>query len=491
MVVGPEGGTPLPLETSHDDPDGYQNLTRIDQGGFATVYRALDTRFNRTVALKILHSDSLDERQLRRFNAECLAIGRVCSHPNIVTVYDAGITRGGRPWLAMEYCSGGTLAQKVHRQGPLPVGEVISIGARLCEALSAAHEAGILHRDVKPHNVLLTSYGEPALADFGIASVVVEGETSSIATETAAYTVVHAAPEILEGAAGTTAADIYSLASTLYTLLAGQAPFAREARVGLAPLVARILLNDLPVIAAPDVPPDLERLLRRSMAARPQDRPASASELGASLTSMGERLARSAAVPPSAQEIHQRARPTTRRGDHGESVPRHRAAAPARTPARPPIGAGRLLASLGAISGVLLAVFTASGLTHQGSEPSRTHPSPPAVSAVRAADRYAPAGLAVGATNNPGELIVTWRMPVSPDVVATVIYQGTGVTREATETARARAVVSYDGGPLDVPRATLHGLPTGQRVCLSAVHMISVNDKISNAEGRPVCAVPR
>lgn len=112
VAVGKDGpATPRPQDGAHledgDAPDGYENLTRIDQGGFAVVYRGLDTRFDRTVALKILRSDSLDERQLRRFRAECLATGRVSSHPNIVTVYDAGTTGGHRPWLAMEYCSGG------------------------------------------------------------------------------------------------------------------------------------------------------------------------------------------------------------------------------------------------------------------------------------------------------------------------------------------------------------------------------------------------
>ncbi|HYO19298.1 MAG TPA: protein kinase, partial [Dermatophilaceae bacterium] len=135
----PEGGSRV---EDGDAPDGYENLTRIDQGGFAVVYRGRDTRFDRTVALKILRADSLGERQLRRFRAECLAIGRVSSHPNIVTVYDAGTTRGHRPWLAMEYCSGGSLAHKLARVGPLPVAEVVSIGTRLCGALSAAHGGG-------------------------------------------------------------------------------------------------------------------------------------------------------------------------------------------------------------------------------------------------------------------------------------------------------------------------------------------------------------
>jgi tRNA A-37 threonylcarbamoyl transferase component Bud32 len=449
LSVVDNGAQARPPTGADDAPDGYEDLVRIDQGGFATVYRARDKRFDRTVALKVLRSDSLNDRQLRRFRAECLATGRVSSHPNIVTVYDAGTTRSHRPWLAMEYCSGGSLAQKVARQGPLPVAEVISIGARLCSALDAAHQAGILHRDVKPHNVLLTSYGEPALADFGIASVVIEDDT---VTETAAYTVVHAAPEILEGRAGTSAADIYSLASTLYTLLAGAAPFAKEARTGLAPLVTRILRNDLPAIARPGVPPELERLLRRAMAAEPQDRPASAAELGVALSKLGRRLAAG-----TFEKAH---------------VP---------SPAAPPVNTSRLLFILGGTLGVLLAAFTAWGLNHPVAEADRL---PTAVAAAAPADnRYTPKDLVVTPGPDRSELVVSWTMPIRPDVVATVIYEGKG--------SKARAIVNYDTSPGAAPRATLRGLASGQQVCLSAAHLVSVGDVVTNALSRLVCAVPR
>jgi serine/threonine protein kinase len=454
-----------------DAPAGYENLVPIDQGGFAVVYRALDTRFGRTVALKILHSGSLSEHQRRRFNAECLAIGRVSTHPNIVTVYDAGTTRGHRPWLAMEYCSGGSLARELARTGPLTVADVISIGVRLCSALSAAHEAGILHRDVKPHNVLLTSYGEPALADFGIAGLVDEDGTESAATKTTAYTVVHAAPELLQGRAGTAAADIYSLGSTLYTLVAGQAPFAEAASTGLAPLVTRILRNDIPVIGRPGVPQELELLLRTCMAAQPQDRPQSASELGASLANLGQRLAD--------QENAARQLPAARSGASSR------------------FSASQVLVLLGAAMGVMLAAFTAWGFSIPGSTPFSSPPNTTAqtqadtaaesgsqASPARASDVYAPKGLVVARGHEKGQLIVTWRMPTRPEVVATVVYEGSGTTK-------ARAIVSYNSSRKGIPEATLRGLPASRRVCVSAAHLVTVGDKVTSAVSLPVCAVPR
>ena len=441
MAVAEHGTASQPQGWAPEAPDGYEDLVRIDQGGFATIYRARDTRFDRAVALKILHSENLTARQLRRFRTECLATGRVSSHPNIVTVYDAGTTLGNRPWLAMEYCCGGSLASRVAAHGPLPVAEVISIGARLCSALSAAHESGILHRDVKPANVLLTSYGEPALADFGIASVFSADDTGSIATETAAYTVVHAAPEILEGKAGSAAADIYSLGSTLWTLLTGEAPFAKQASAGLAPLVSRILANDLPALARPGVPPELEQLLRRCMAAEPAERPASAAELGLALTELGQRF--------SAWGVDKNShapRPRTRRRSliRGMTIP-----------------------------GIaLVAVFGAFAIW--GPHPGSPAPAP---------SRYSPRNFVVSPGPDKGELVVSWTMPTRPDVVATVIYEGSN--------ARARAMVSYNANPEAAPEATLRGLASGRQICVSAAHLVSMGDVVTHAASPVVCAVPR
>lgn len=280
-----------------DVPAGYADVQLIARGGFAVVYRAHDERFDRTVALKVLTLDGLDERILRRFRAECMATGRVSAHPHIVTVYDAGTTPGQRPWLSMEHCSGGSVADRLERDGAMPVAEVLDAGLKLASALQAAHGAGILHRDVKPQNVLVTAYGEPALADFGIARVTTEGDAM---TQTAAFTVVHSAPEILEGADASAASDVYSLASTLYAMLAGRAAYDREASIGLAPLVTRILRGDVPALARDDLPPGLDDLLRTALSADPARRPQSAAELAGGLAACAARTGGPGRTAPAA-----------------------------------------------------------------------------------------------------------------------------------------------------------------------------------------------
>ncbi len=289
------GAQRAPHGTGPDVPAGYTDVQQLARGGFAVVYRAHDERFDRTVALKVLTLDGLDERILRRFRAECMATGRVSAHPHIVTVYDAGTTPGHRPWLSMEFCSGGTMADRVEREGAMKVPDVLDAGGKLASALQAAHGAGILHRDVKPQNVLVTAYGEAALADFGIARVTTEGDAI---TQTAAFTVVHSAPEILEGADATVPSDVYSLASTLYSMLAGRAAYAREASIGLAPLVTRILRGEVPPLARDDLPAGLEDLLRAALSSDPARRPQSAAELAGGLAACAVRSSSGPGRPP-------------------------------------------------------------------------------------------------------------------------------------------------------------------------------------------------
>jgi serine/threonine protein kinase len=151
------------------DVPGYQDVEQIGAGGFGAVYRARQPAFDRTVAVKVLNGRLDDEATLRRFQRECQALGSVSSHPNIVPVYDAGGTPQGQPYMVMAFIRRGSLAQRLAVAGRLPWTEVAELGVKLAGALHSAHLAGVLHRDIKPENILVSDYGEPLLADFGIA----------------------------------------------------------------------------------------------------------------------------------------------------------------------------------------------------------------------------------------------------------------------------------------------------------------------------------
>ena len=248
---------------------GYRVLDEAGRGGFAIVYRAVQERLNRTVAVKVLSTQIVDETVLARFQRECELTGRLTGHPNVVTVLDTGMTRSGRPFVVTEYFERGSLKKRLDETGPLPVNEALHIGVKIAGALAAAHEAGILHRDVKPQNILVSRYGEPALADFGVARLLNSGETS---TATRAITPYHAAPELLDGDPPSRATDTYALGSTLYQLLAGRPAFQRENDEGVAPVLRRISNEDPPEIARTDVPRQVDELVRQVMAKSPAER---------------------------------------------------------------------------------------------------------------------------------------------------------------------------------------------------------------------------
>jgi len=258
----------MPADAPEQVP-GYSGLERVGQGGFSVVYRAHQEHLQRSVALKVLLLDVADDRELRRFRRECQLTGQLTGHPNIVTVLDTGTTRSGRPYVAMEYFAGGSLGDRLARTGPLPVDEVLRVGVKIAGALAAAHGAGILHRDVKPQNVLVSRYGEPALADFGIATL---AGSVDVSARPDALTPYHAAPEILEGRPPSVASDVYSLGSTLYQLLAGRPAHQRTEGGGIAPLLLRILNEAPPDIARADVPAEVMAAVRQAMARNPEER---------------------------------------------------------------------------------------------------------------------------------------------------------------------------------------------------------------------------
>lgn len=253
---------------------GYRDLHRIGHGGFSVVYRAYREDLDRVVALKVLSVEFVDAQVKRRFLREVRLTGRLSGHPNVVSVLDSGLTSTGRPYIAMDLYERGSLRDRLLTSGPLPVPEVLRIGIKIAGALAAAHGDGIVHRDVKPQNILVSRYGEPALADFGTARLTAELDVSA---GSEALTPFHAAPEVLEGQPPTSASDVYSLGSTLYQLLAGRAAFQRSGDFGIAPLLLRILSEQPPPL--PNVPDEIESVIRRAMDRAAERRHRSAAEL--------------------------------------------------------------------------------------------------------------------------------------------------------------------------------------------------------------------
>jgi len=261
---------------------GLGPAVRIGYGGFAEVYRAKQINLNRDVAVKVLRASGVDERARMRFTRECHAVGAVSGHPNIVGVHEGGFTGDGRAYLVMELCPGGSLADRLAASGPLAAAEVIDIGVKIAKALAVAHAAGVVHRDVKPGNILVTAWGEPALADFGIARV--EGGQQT-ATGQVTASLAHAAPEVLEGGVPTPSSDLYSLGSTLFELFTGYPPHFRAADASVLALMRRVLTEPIPDPVVLGMPPALASAVLRATSRHPDQRFATGDEMSAALTS--------------------------------------------------------------------------------------------------------------------------------------------------------------------------------------------------------------
>ncbi|GLK99319.1 serine/threonine-protein kinase [Dactylosporangium matsuzakiense] len=265
---------------------GLRDLSRVGAGGQASVYRARQEAVgNRAVVVKV-YKHSLDtDADRRRFDREVQAAAAVSGHRNVVHIYTTGLLAGGRPYIVMEHCAEGSLDDVLRRQGPLDPGRVAGIGARIATALHAAHAAGVLHRDIKPGNILLTADGEPKLADFGIA-VILDTDGGFSATR-GPLTPVYAAPELLNGADPTRATDVWSLGATLYTLLNGGPARLPAHRWSPADVIAA---HSKPLPDIDGVPQALMTVLRRAMATDPRDRYASAADLATAMRTLTDRL---------------------------------------------------------------------------------------------------------------------------------------------------------------------------------------------------------
>jgi LCP family protein required for cell wall assembly len=255
MLVN-RGGIPPDLR-------GMSDWRPLARGGFATVWQARQETLDRLVAVKVDERTLDSDVEQRRFLGEAKAAGNLSGHPGIVTVHDGGILADGRPYLVMKLCSGGSLTKWLRAENRQNVERIRSVGVRIADALAVAHAQGMLHRDVKPANILIDGYGNVALADFGLSAVWESGS--------AALTPAYAPPEVVRGDAPTESSDVYQLAGTLYALLSGHPP--REITGNATSLDEVKKHLDEPVEPVPDVDEDLMRVVLDGLSPLPNDRP--------------------------------------------------------------------------------------------------------------------------------------------------------------------------------------------------------------------------
>ncbi len=253
----------------------YRLLREIGGGGMGTVYEAEDTRLGRRVAVKLLPPEySRDRKAKERFLREARAAAAV-DHPNLCTVHDVGES-DGQLYIVLSFYEGETLRERI-RRGPLPVAEAREIAMQVARGLARAHDAGIVHRDVKPANVMLTQRGEAKILDFGIARL--EGDEASLTRTGASWgTPAYMSPEQARGEPVDGRTDVWSLGAVLYEMLAGRRPFGGET---LETVVSAILTREPEPLERvwPNVPPELARVVERALAKDPAKRYASAAEL--------------------------------------------------------------------------------------------------------------------------------------------------------------------------------------------------------------------
>jgi eukaryotic-like serine/threonine-protein kinase len=271
----------------------YELVRPLGHGAMATVDLARDVELDRPVALKRLAENlARDEDLQRRFLREARLAARL-AHANVVRVFDVG-EDDGRPFIAMEYVEGETLAELVAQRAPLPAAEAARLGTQMCAGLAAAHAAGLVHRDVKPQNLLLSTDGVLKLGDFGIAAG--HDGTRLTLAGTVLGTAGYLAPEQARGEEVTAAADIYAVGAVLYELLTGQP--ARSAG-SLAEIGAAADSFDPPDLAsrAPAAPPELVAAVTACLSVRPEDRPPSAAALARLLAPVASE-AETLSLPP-------------------------------------------------------------------------------------------------------------------------------------------------------------------------------------------------
>ena len=248
--------------------DRYEIIKLIGEGGMANVYLAYDTILERNVAVKVLRGDLADdEKFVRRFQREALSASSL-SHPNIVEMYDVGEDNGNF-YIVMEYIDGQTLKQLIKKRGHLTVPEAIDIMLQLTDGLAHAHDSYIIHRDIKPQNIMILEDGMVKITDFGIAMAINASDLTQ--TNSVMGSVHYLPPEQAAGKGSTIKSDIYSLGILFYEMLAGTMPFRGETAVEIA---LKHIKDPMPSIRKinPKVPQSVENIIFKSTAKNPKNR---------------------------------------------------------------------------------------------------------------------------------------------------------------------------------------------------------------------------
>ncbi|MGZ4440775.1 MAG: protein kinase domain-containing protein, partial [Gaiellaceae bacterium] len=249
----------------------YELEELVGRGGMSSVYRARDRILGREVAIKMLHDQfATDTDQIERFRREARAVAKL-AHSNVAVVIDRGEDEG-RPYIVFEYVEGGSLKRLIQEDAPLPLDRVLEVGVQIARGLEHAHRSGLVHRDVKPQNVLLDSGGVATVIDFGIARSSAEVRPGLTLTGTVLGSSDYISPEQAQGRTVEERTDVYSLAVVLYELLTGELPFTGENFVAVA---MRHINEEPPRVLdrRTDVPPRLAQLLDRCLAKEPERRP--------------------------------------------------------------------------------------------------------------------------------------------------------------------------------------------------------------------------
>jgi serine/threonine-protein kinase len=451
----------------------YRLVREIARGGMAVIWEAQDALLDRRVAVKLLHPQyAADPEFLERFRREARAAARL-SHPNIVPIYDVGEDPETRaPFIVMELVEGGNLKDRIRRAAPLSDREIRSIGATLAATLDYAHRKGLIHRDVKPQNVLLGEDGRPRLTDFGIAEALV----SSGATRTGAVmgSVHYIAPEVVRGRKAVPQSDVYSLGTVLYEMATGRVPF--EGETDLAVALAHVEQTPAaPRALNARLAPELERTILRSLAKSPEQRFASAAALADELRDgtvgrgaasvvapMAGATQRLPTVPvpraptPSRRPISPAPAPSRRSANVPATQPGAFARRAARPGQRQGAGAG-VLALLLAMAAVLVALgagfFGLATLSREGVAPPEPTPPPPTARPTAAPKPAAvPTSTPVPEPTNTPEPTPS---PVPPTPTPAPVPPSPTPAPQPTPAPRAIAVPQLRGKTLDDAQAAL------------------------------------